>query len=165
LSPRAAWRLESFGFENVCDYAAGKQDWLANGLPIEGELAEAPSIGQLACREVPTCKLDEKISDVAERLQSSKWSECVVTNQAGIVLGLLRKAMWEGVDNGVLVEQTMEPGPATFRPHVRGDEMLAYLQTKKLKSALVTTSQGELVGLVRRKDLRQIENGKLKMEN
>ena len=157
MSPRAAWRLEALGFENVCDYAAGKQDWLANGLPIEGELAEAPKIGQLACREVPTCRLDETISEVAERLQSSNWSECVVTNQATIVLGLIRKAMWDGVDNGMLVEQTMESAPATFRPHVRSDEMLAYMQKKKLKSALVTTSEGKLVGLVRRKDLSQIE--------
>jgi rhodanese-related sulfurtransferase len=48
LSPRAAWRLESLGFANVCDYVAGKEDWLAYGLPIEGELAEAVTVGQLA---------------------------------------------------------------------------------------------------------------------
>ena len=32
MSPRAALRLERFGFE-VYDYAAGKVDWLAAGLP------------------------------------------------------------------------------------------------------------------------------------
>jgi hypothetical protein len=34
MSPRAAWRLERFGFE-VYDYAAGKADWTAPGLPTE----------------------------------------------------------------------------------------------------------------------------------
>jgi hypothetical protein len=27
MSPRAAWRLESIGFGQVYDYAAGKADW------------------------------------------------------------------------------------------------------------------------------------------
>jgi len=107
----------------------------------------------LADRQVPVCRLDEKISDVAERLRASEWSECVVTNPSGIVLGMLRKAMWEGVENGMLVEQTMEAGPATFRPHVRHDEMFAYMQKKKLKTALVTSPDGKLIGIVRRKEL------------
>ncbi len=36
MSPRAAWRLESLGF----DYVAGKADWMASGLPVEGKLAD-----------------------------------------------------------------------------------------------------------------------------
>ena len=99
------------------------------------------------------CRLDEKLSTIAERLRPTSWHECVVVNDAGIVLGLVRKAMWEGVENDLTVEQTMEPGPATFRPHVRADEMLAYMEKKKLKTALVTTSEGKLLGMVRRKDL------------
>lgn len=155
MSPRAAARLESLGFENVCDYVAGKQDWLAFGLPIEGELAQAASVGQLAERDVPTCRLDDKLSDVAERLQSSAWQHCVVVNDAQVVLGLVRRATWEGIQNGMLVEQAMEAAPSTFRPHVRADEMLSYFQKKKLKSALVTKSDGKLVGLVRRRALEE----------
>ena len=37
MSPRAAWQLESFGFEQVYDYVAGKNDWISNGLPVEGD--------------------------------------------------------------------------------------------------------------------------------
>jgi rhodanese-related sulfurtransferase len=42
MSPRAAWRLEAAGFGPVYDYAAGKADWLAAGLPFQGtaKLAE-----------------------------------------------------------------------------------------------------------------------------
>src|SRR6266511_4403171 len=36
MSPRAAWRLESMGFAEVYDYVAGKADWGAAGLPLEG---------------------------------------------------------------------------------------------------------------------------------
>ena len=38
-SPRAARRLEALGYENVCDYAEGKQAWISAGLPTEGGAA------------------------------------------------------------------------------------------------------------------------------
>jgi CBS domain-containing protein len=152
LSPRAAWRLESLGFENVCDYVAGKQDWLAYGLPIEGELAGAVTIGQLAQPDVPTCRLDEKLSEIEQRLRSGGWSECVVVNEPKIVLGLLRKSMWEGATNGATAEQVMESAPITFRPHVRREDIVPYMQKKKMKTVLVTTADGGLRGLLRRRD-------------
>ena len=36
MSPRAATRLEQLGFD-VYDYALSKVDWMAHGLPMEGE--------------------------------------------------------------------------------------------------------------------------------
>jgi rhodanese-related sulfurtransferase len=36
MSPRAVWRLEAMGFSRVYDYAVGKVDWMAAGLPTEG---------------------------------------------------------------------------------------------------------------------------------
>ena len=153
MSPRAAWRLESLGFENVCDYVAGKQDWLAYGLPIEGHLAQAVTIGKLVHPDVPVCRLDEKLSDLAQRLGPTSWSECVVVNEPGIVLGLMRKSMWEGAASETTAEQVMEPAPITFRPYARGDELVPYMQQKKMKTALVTTADGKLVGLLRRKDV------------
>ncbi len=79
----------------------------------------------------------------------------MVVNEPGIVLGLLRKSMWEHAADDMTAEQAMESGPITFRPHVRRDEMVSYLQEKKIPSALVTTSDGKLVGLLRRKDLEE----------
>jgi rhodanese-related sulfurtransferase len=35
-SPRAADMLERLGYGRVYDYAAGKRDWQAAGLPVEG---------------------------------------------------------------------------------------------------------------------------------
>jgi CheY-like chemotaxis protein len=36
MSPRAACRLETLGFDQVYDDSAGKTDWLAHGLAVEG---------------------------------------------------------------------------------------------------------------------------------
>lgn len=114
-----------------------------------------PTLGRLVHREVPVCRFDEKLSDLAERLKSGSGRECVVVSEANVVLGLLRRAMWEGIGevNDMVAEQTMELAPSTFRPHVRADAMLSYMQEKKTKSALVTTADGKLVGIVRRQEL------------
>src|SRR5437879_4427126 len=42
VAPRAALRLERFGFEPVYLYAPGKWDWFAYGLPMLGERAKQP---------------------------------------------------------------------------------------------------------------------------
>ena len=42
MSARAAWRLETLGFTQVYRYTAGKMDWFANALPIEGKKKDAP---------------------------------------------------------------------------------------------------------------------------
>ncbi len=38
-SPKAAEKLEVFGFTDVYDYEGGKQDWLDAGYPVEGREA------------------------------------------------------------------------------------------------------------------------------
>jgi rhodanese-related sulfurtransferase len=90
LSPRAAWRLESLGFAEVYDYVDGELDWLAAGLPTEGRNADVPRAGDVARRDVPTCRLEEPIGQVRERVRAAGWDACVVVNDQRVVLGLLR---------------------------------------------------------------------------
>lgn len=54
-----AYRLETLGFSEVYDYTAGEVDWLAHGLPTEGEAAGAPTAGRLVRDDVVACRLDE----------------------------------------------------------------------------------------------------------
>src|ERR671936_587106 len=97
MSPRAAWRLETLGFTECYDYAAGKADWFAMGRPMEGKLASLPRIGALADHDVPTCSLSETVSQVAERTKAAGWDTCIVVNEHGIVLGrLFRKELDAG---------------------------------------------------------------------
>jgi CBS domain-containing protein len=151
LSPRAAWRLESLGFRGVFDYAAGKQDWLAAGLPVEGALAGIPRAGTVARADVPTCVLDEDMATVKARVSSGGWEVCVAVNDQRIVLGLLRARELQSADE-LTVAQAMRPGPSTFRPNVPIHEMAEYMAEHELASSPITTSDGRLVGILLRED-------------
>ena len=155
MSPRAAWRLEGLGFESVYDYVPGKADWFASGLPREGWLASAPTIGEAARRDVPTCAPTEKLGVVRERLRKAGWDRCVVINKERIVLGLLREKELSS-DHESPVEETMRNGPATFRPNEPVGKMAKRMQDRGATADLVTTSDSRLVGLLHRKDVEQL---------
>jgi CBS domain-containing protein len=153
MSPRAAWRLESIGFRRVYDYVAGKADWAAAGLPLEGRAG--PRVGDHARRDVPTCGLEERLSAVRARIARSGWEICVVVNEHGIVLGRLgRRALRSTVDQRV--EEAMTPGPSTIRPHVRLEAILGRMRDRNLTSLIVTRSDGTLVGVLRREEAEAV---------
>ena len=156
MSPRAAARLESLGFQDVYDYVPGEADWFASGLPMEGTNANLRHAGDLARRDVPTCQLGEDVSDVTRRVCDAGWDACPVVNNERVVLGLLR---CDGADPtlGATVEDSMESGPSTFRPDASLDQPLAYLRRHNLTSVLVTTSDGRLVGLLSQQTLEQAD--------
>ena len=151
MSPRAAWRLESLGFREVYDYVEGKHDWLAAGLPYEGESARRPDAGAVCRKDVPTSGPEERIEDVRERVAAAGWDACVVVNEERVVFGLLRSRELRS-GHGEKVAQVMRPGPSTFRPHVGIEEMAAHMVQHDLASSPITTSDGRLVGLLVRED-------------
>jgi Mg/Co/Ni transporter MgtE len=72
------------------------------------------------------------------------------------VLGLLRsKELAKDAD--LRIEQAMRPGPSTFRPYVSLHEMAHFMSEHDLESALVTTSDGKLVGLLLKADAVRLE--------
>ncbi len=140
------------------DYVDGKLDWLAAGLPTEGTNASRARAGDVARRDVPTCRLEEPIRAVRERAAAAGWDACVVVNHERVVLGLLRaEELRKGHEERV--ERVMRPGPSTFRPHVSIDEIAKFMVTHGLPNSPITTSDGRLVGLLRREDL---ESGRLR---
>ncbi|SRR6266851_3322206 len=151
MSPRAARRLESLGFGEVYDYAAGKLDWMAAGPPTEGTNAGRPRAGEVARKDVPTCGLKERLGAVRARVRVLGWDAVVVVNEERIVLGLLRSKEFDS-DPDLLIEQAMRPGPSTFRPLVFIEEMEHFVVEHKLESSPVTTSDGRLVGLLLQTD-------------
>jgi CBS domain-containing protein len=148
MSRRAAARLESFGFENVCVYIAGKQDWLAFNLPFEGKLAESHTAGSSAIKDIPVCGPREKVSAVRRRAESAGWQECVVANEYGVVLGLLEKDHWGAIDE-TPVEEAMDPAPLTIRPHSSRESAIEKMRSQKTPIALVTHPDGKFIGLLR----------------
>jgi CBS domain-containing protein len=135
----------------VYDYEDGKLDWLAAGLPSEGTNAERPRAGDVARKDVPTCRLDERLGDVRDRVREAGWEACVVLNEERVVFGLLRSQELEA-NPDLRIEEAMRPGPSTFRPFVSIEEMAAFMIEHDLDSSPITTSDGRLVGLLRRQD-------------
>lgn len=156
MSPRAAWRLEGLGFEDVYDYAPGKADWAASGLPTEGTLAAVPSAGDAARRDVPTCTPEEKASEAWERTKRVGWDRCVVVNGERVVLGLLREKDLASSDPGASVEGVMRNGPATFRPSEPLGKMAKRMRERGVNAVVITTPDGRLVGLLYREDAERL---------
>jgi len=152
MSARAAWRLESLGFEKVYRYQGGRDDWFANGLPVEGRCGEIVRVIDVVRRDVPTCALGTRLADARRRAQDDGWAECVVVNDAGVVLGVLWAPELDG-DPNALVDDVMDPGPSTERLDSPADEIARELAEHELTRRIVTTSDGELVGIFFAKDV------------
>ncbi|HET9309820.1 MAG TPA: CBS domain-containing protein [Actinomycetota bacterium] len=134
------------------DYVDGKADWLAAGLPSEGSEPRRATLRDVARRDVPTCRRDEPIHEVRDRVRAAGWDACVVVGDDRIVLGLLREEeLGRGTDERV--EHVMRPGPSTYRPNVPVEELVAIMTQKDVPSSPITTSDGRLVGLLVRDDI------------
>ena len=133
------------------DYVDGKADWLAAGLPTEGTSAERPTARDVARTDVPTCRLDEPTGRVRDRVREAGWDVCVVVNEERIVFGLLPAAEPAGGSDEP-VEQAMQAGPSTFRPNVPIDQMAEFMVEHDLATSPITSSDGRLIGLLRRED-------------
>jgi CBS domain-containing protein len=145
MSPRAAWRLETFGYNPVYDYAAGKADWLAAGLPTEGNRPDRPRAAEAIDRSVPTCSPHDRIVDLASRLAQSSLPVCVVVNDHRVVQGRLRLDRLDPRDTRT-AEHVMEPGPATIRADADLADARERMTSRKVSSLLVTTPEGVLLG-------------------
>jgi CBS domain-containing protein len=152
MSPRAACRLELLGFTQVYDYVAGKADWLAYGLPTEGEQAQPPRAKDVLRRDAVTVHPGEPVGVVAARVAPSPYGFALVVAEDGTLLGRLRKAMLEA-DPATRAEQVMEAGPSTVRADRPLAELAERLRNRGLRTAVVTGPDGKLLGVARRADM------------
>lgn len=157
MSPRAAWRLDSLGFGEVYDYAGGKIDWFAAGFDREGSSAAQPTAGDLLHDEVPTCRLQDEVANVAAAV--GDWDVCVVVNEERVVLGLLGRDALSGLHGDRRAGDVMRSGPSTYRPSVSAEELVGTLTEAGVERALITTSEGVLLGLVLTGELRRAADG------
>jgi rhodanese-related sulfurtransferase/CBS domain-containing protein len=151
LSPRAACRLDTLGFEHVFDYVAGKVDWLARGLPTEGEHASVPRTKDLVKSDAVTCSLAEPVGPVRERVEQSPYPFALVVSETGIVLGRLRRSTLDCPPD-LPAEQLMEAGPSTVRPDIKLEDLVERLRKRDFHYAVVTEPTGRLIGVVRRSE-------------
>ena len=138
MSPRAAWRLERLGFD-VHDYAAGKVDWIASGMPSVRADPSGRRALDGADRNPPTCRPGDNVEAVEGAL--------IVVNDRGIVLGRVQPGDYP---RDATAEDVMEPGPTTVRAHEPLDALLGQMELRRVHEIIVTTPEGRLLGLVRR---------------
>lgn len=155
MSPRAACRLATLGFEQVYDYMPGKVDWIAHGLPVEGSWDQAATAGALARRDIATCGLTDAATIVLDRIERSPYGFALVLADEGeIVLGRVRRSAIGDVRDAS-AEELMEPGPSTVRAHVEVGELARRLRERDLSTAVVTAPTGRLIGVVHREQLER----------
>jgi CBS domain-containing protein len=150
MSPRAACRLEALGFGDVYDYVAGKADWLARGLPREGQdVTQRRAIDVLAA-DVVTCALGDRADDVADRIAASRYGYALVVSEGGVLLGRVRGS---ALGREATIDAAIEPGLSTIRADAALESLAERMTAKDIASLPVTTPDGELLGVVRRDDL------------
>lgn len=152
MSARAAWRLISLGFAQVYRYKPGKLDWLANGLPVEGEEAYSPRAKDVARQDVATCRLSDAVAQIRQRLQDAGEDVCVVVNEERVVLGLLTADQLDGHPQQTAAE-VMSGAPRTYRLSASPEKALDYMRRNQVDNVLVTTSDAHLFGVLKREDL------------
>jgi Mg/Co/Ni transporter MgtE len=131
----------------------GKADWLARALPTEGRAASRPRAATLALDDVVTCRLGDRVRDVAPRVEASPYSFALVTTERGTVLGRLRASAMAEAGDADSAESLMEPGPSTVRADLEPDKLADRLDKRGFRVAVVTTPEGRLIGVVQRDDL------------
>jgi CBS domain-containing protein len=144
MSPRAAWRLERLGFDPVYDYALGKVDWMASGLPTVRRNAIGGRAIDAADTDPRTCPPEQPLAVLAEVRPQTP---VIVVNEYGIVLGRIDTvpAIFEPTD---VAEDIMTPGPATVRAHEPLDDLLRRMGSRGVEQIIVTTPEGRLLGVV-----------------
>lgn len=98
------------------------------------------------------CALDDRVGDMRDRIGRSPYGFALVTSSGGVLLGRLRGSALD-CDPALRVEEVMEPGPKTFRPHKAAGELADKLSELDLKWAVVTDPDGRLIGVASREDL------------
>ena len=152
MSPRAAWRLESLGFQRAVDFVPGKEGWYDENEPHQGKAEEEIWLGDVANSNVPTCSLTDRVGEIRDRVRAAGWDTCVVVNEHRAVLGLLRKKALDANPDDT-AEEVMYSGPSTFRPSVTLAEQLKFMRDRNIKTnSLVTTLGGKLIGVISRDD-------------
>ena len=151
MGPRAAWRLETLGFEHVHDYVGGKADWVAAGEPTEGS-EPRNTVAALAETDVPTCGIGDRVSEVVQRMRAEQSDTIIVVGPQRVVLGRLRQGHFDDQASGN-VEAAMEEGPTTIRADTEPQDLIKRMDRHGTQQIIVSTPEGYLIGAVFRETL------------
>ncbi len=136
ISPRAAWRLERFGFTDVVECEAGKMDWLSYGLPHDGSALLA---GALVDHTVARCELDAPLSRARALAEEHGEEFCVAVTDTDVVMGVVAGPALGGPADR-RVEEAMAFGVSTVRPSEDVGALAQRMKGAGVEMILVTSS-------------------------
>jgi len=124
----------------VYDYVDGKVDWMAYGLPVEGD--DGPFLGgQLEA--VATCDVTLTVADARRAIDRSVGDQVVLVHHDGMAVGEVDDELLQGHPDDAPLLDLLRPVPSTVRPSVT----VASVVETGGGEQLVTTSDGRLLGL------------------
>ncbi|HEV8419987.1 MAG TPA: CBS domain-containing protein, partial [Actinomycetota bacterium] len=125
------------------------------GWPREGTAAAVPNAGEAARRGTPTCALEDRVTDVREKVLEAGRHVCIVVNAAGIVEGRLRgKALEETPE--ATAEAAMEIGPTTICPSEPLEPLVERMRKRDVATIVVSDLKGQLVGILYRQEAERV---------
>ena len=100
----------------------------------------------VVCDPVPTCRLRDSTTAVAQAIHKNAIGLCAVVSEQGVVLGLCEDESLPA-DSALSAEDIMKPGPTTLRPGYPADEAAELLRKSGKQGILVTSSDDKLLGV------------------
>lgn len=135
------------GFD-VYDYTAGKADWISVGWETERAEGVPREARDAMVDDFETCSPDDDAAGLVERVDRP--GSVLVVNAEGILLGRVGPHQLHDGAPGATAEEVMHPGPPTVRPFEPLEPLLERMTKAKVTEMAVTSTEGRLIGLVRR---------------
>ena len=109
-------------------------------------------MGEVALQDVVAARLGDRTEEIAKRIADSPYPFALVLSESRVVLGRVAASDLKASPDGP-VDEVMDPGPKTDRPHKPAEGIAAELAARDLRWVTVTTPHGVLVGVVSRDQL------------
>ncbi len=113
---------------------------MAYGLPVEGD--DGPFVGEQVT-PLPTCSPDQTVGEARAQLEGSDAGEVVEVGGDDLAVGLVDADRLDGAADDARLLDVMAVVPSSIRPSVT----IASLAEREGERALVTTSDGRLLGV------------------
>lgn len=152
LSARAAARLASEGFTRVYEYVGGIAEWGAYGLAFEGATADIARAGDLAATDLPTCRVDARVSSIVFDVHPV----AAVVDDERVLLGRVRRDDCDREPEARACD-VMSPKISTFRPDVYVSEMAEWFEKRpRADEFIITTPDGRVFGVLYRAAVERV---------
>src|SRR5262245_9788154 len=88
-----------------------------------------------------------------DALTFGRYGFALVLSPTDVLLGRVRRSALETAHRDDRIEPIIEPGPSTIRPHLSSEELRNRIDSSSVRTLVVTTPGGVLLGVVRRDDI------------